>query len=371
MEELNESYNEFLFRKADVHKIPLMGTFELTPSCNMNCEMCYIRQNGEQIKEKGGLKSLQFWEKVFDQAIENGMLFCLLTGGEIFTYPYFQELYEKICNKGIHIVLNTNGTMLNRELVSWLAKHPPRRLNISLYGNSEETYKKLCHYPEGFQRVIQTFELLNEFHIPFRVHGVLVPENIKDYEGMKQICNRFRAPLELSYYMFPPLRKETECDIKSRFSPEEMAKVAFHYRKDQCGGDGARWNEFVIGKCESMRHPEQRKYYGVNKITCRSGSSVFWVNWKGEVSGCGMDDECNYDLETVNFQEAWNQIVQYADRVPLSEECAVCCYREICPVCAAAAYCETGKMDGTPEYLCQFSQQFGKMLREEEEKIQK
>ena len=39
---------EYLHAKAARQGIPLSGTFELTPLCNMNCRMCYVRMSREQ-----------------------------------------------------------------------------------------------------------------------------------------------------------------------------------------------------------------------------------------------------------------------------------------------------------------------------------
>ncbi len=369
-EEFRETYNEFLFRKADSMNFPLMGTFELTPICNLNCKMCYIRQTKEQNLSHGGLKTIEFWENAVDQAIDAGMLFCLLTGGEIFTYPGFRELYTKLKKKGIHIVLNTNGTMLNRETVKWLAKDPPRRLNISLYGVSPETYEQLTGMRDGYERVINAFSLLKEFNIPFRVHGVLVPSVMKDYEKMKEICNRFEVPMQLSYYMFPPLRKESEVPVmQERFSPEDMAKTAFRYRKDQSGGNKQVWHEFLKAACNGIEHPETNPHYGDRHMHCRSGVSAFWINWKGEVSGCGVSDDDIHDLEHESFTDAWKGISCYTKEVQISEKCGTCQYQGICPTCAAGAYCETGSVDGTPEYLCEFSQYYAVLLRQELERL--
>ncbi len=66
--------------------------------------------------------------------------------------------------------------------------------------------------------------------------------------------------MELSFYMFPPLRKEGDRKAKMRFTPEKMAEVGFRYRMDQCGGDTKQWHEFVEKKCEGMEHPENRKH---------------------------------------------------------------------------------------------------------------
>ena len=34
---------DYLHRKAAARKIPLSGTFELSPVCNFSCRMCYLR----------------------------------------------------------------------------------------------------------------------------------------------------------------------------------------------------------------------------------------------------------------------------------------------------------------------------------------
>ena len=324
------------------------------------------------VNQKGGLKGLDFWKRIFDEAIEEGMLFCLLTGGEIFTYPYFKELYEYLCTKGIHIVLNTNATLLDEETVAWLAEHRPRRLNISLYGASADTYENLCKNRGGFEQVLKAFELLNKYGIDYKVHGVLVPSNINDYEGIKKICNHFRTYLSLSYYMFPNLRKEGEdISAEERFTPEEMAEIALKYRKDQCAGNPEMWRKYLEEKCYCMEHSEKMPAYGRNKINCRGGSCSFWVNWRGEISSCGMDDDRNYDLNQYSLKEAWEKIAIGTKEVELSKECAVCKYRSICPVCAASAICETGRVDGTPKYLCDFCEKFSVLLKDEWQKEKK
>ena len=39
---------EYLYRKAAAAGVPLSGTFELTPCCNMACKMCYVRMTKAQ-----------------------------------------------------------------------------------------------------------------------------------------------------------------------------------------------------------------------------------------------------------------------------------------------------------------------------------
>ncbi|MGN0299317.1 MAG: radical SAM protein, partial [Lachnospiraceae bacterium] len=220
------SYSAALSNRALEKRLPLSGTFELLPFCNMHCNMCYIvHENTANMK--GQLKDLAFWDQLIDTAIEQGMLYALITGGEPFLYPNIRELLERINKKPIHLAINTNATLLNEDTVRWLQKTYPGRLNISLYGGSNATYDRLCHNPKGFDQVTNAFGLLNEYHIPFRVHATLTPDNYEDFDEIIAVCNRYYAPLQMVYYMFPPYRKDQGLiPNHARFTPEEAAKAA-------------------------------------------------------------------------------------------------------------------------------------------------
>lgn len=362
------NYSDYLSAKALDRRLPLSGTFELLPFCNMRCNMCYIVHEHAGIK-KDALKNIDFWDHLFDQAIEEGMLYCLITGGEPFIYPGFQELLEKISKKPVHIALNTNGTLLNRNTVEWLADIHPGRLNISLYGGSKETYQRLCHNPKGFQQIITAFELLNEYHIPFRVHATLTPDNYSDFDRMIEICNHYHAPFQMVYYMFPPFRKDQGLiPNEGRFTPKQAAEAAFRILKHKYSDETQR-RMMLEANCACFQEPERYSLYGSSCISCRGGFASFWIDWKGNISGCGIHTAERIDLTQIPFKRAWKQIVASSEQTVISEKCQYCNYRCICPVCVAAAYCETGDVSGTPEYLCEFSELYAQMLLEELERL--
>lgn len=41
----------FLLRRAAKTDVPITGSFELTPLCNLNCKMCYVRMNRTEQKK--------------------------------------------------------------------------------------------------------------------------------------------------------------------------------------------------------------------------------------------------------------------------------------------------------------------------------
>ena len=91
----NKMLTEYLYNKASGMRIPLSGTFELSPVCNFNCRMCYVRKTKEEV-EKNARKilTLDDWLKIASEAREAGMLYLLLTGGEPFIWPDFWILYD-------------------------------------------------------------------------------------------------------------------------------------------------------------------------------------------------------------------------------------------------------------------------------------
>ena len=113
--------SDYLFQKASARKVPLSGTFELSPVCNFACKMCYVRKTPGQLQEEGKtLIPWQDWLELAEQCRGAGTLYLLLTGGEPFLYPGFRELYERLHAMGFLLSINTNGTLLDEETVAWL-----------------------------------------------------------------------------------------------------------------------------------------------------------------------------------------------------------------------------------------------------------
>ena len=366
LEAFSGTYAEQLVNRAQQRKVPISGTFELTPVCNMRCRMCYIQHTPKREE----LQPYEFWADVLDQAMAQGLLFPLLTGGEPLLYPEFDRLYERLAAMPLHLCLNTNATLLTRERVAFLAKNPPRRINISLYGASDETYARLCGNPNGLTQVLHAFDLLKEYDISFRVHSVLVPENAVDYQGIVDICNRYRVPMGSANYMFPSYRKEEACaQAHDRLTPKELAEHSLLHLRSHYRGREKEYRLYVGQRCAAFERPELYSLYGSNEVVCRAGSCVFWVDWRGHVSGCGMHNQGGVDLHTTPFEQAWKTIVEDTRRIRLSEKCRFCKYRCICQNCAAAAFCETGAMDGTPEYLCAYCEEYARLLLAERSRI--
>ena len=95
-------YREFLAmikertREAD---IPYIGSFELTPLCNLDCKMCYVHLQDPSVRHR--MLSGEQWISLIQQAIDEGMMETLLTGGEAMTHPAFWDIYMFLINHAL------------------------------------------------------------------------------------------------------------------------------------------------------------------------------------------------------------------------------------------------------------------------------
>ena len=122
-----------LYTKSFMSKTPISAVFELTPFCNMNCDMCFIRLPYERIEKLGGLKDISFWLNKAKVLRQEGVLFLLLTGGEPLLYPDFKALYIELVKMGFIVSVNTNGTLINQEIADCFKKYKPRKINVKVH----------------------------------------------------------------------------------------------------------------------------------------------------------------------------------------------------------------------------------------------
>ena len=345
---------EYLHHRADAAGIPLSGTFELTPMCSMSCRMCYVRMTPEEVAASGKrLHTVDEWVELARQAKERGTLLLLLTGGEPFTYPHFRELYEKLRAMGFVISINTNATLIDADTVGWLKANPPQRMNITLYGSSDETYAGLCNHPTGYTVVMNAIRMLREAGILVKLNCSVTPENVCDLEDIIRFSDEEKLVLQATSYMFPPLRRdESSVGQNDRFSAEECAYTEARIRLLQRGEENLR------KYCEAIeRHqPPEDDPLSVDcegeQMRCRAGKSSFWVTWDGRMVPCGMlNGPAEYPFES-GFDAAWEQMRERARALRLAPECATCEAKDYCRTCAAMVYTETGDYTTKPQYRC-------------------
>lgn len=349
---------EYLHLRAAQSGIPLSGTFELTPCCNMDCKMCYVRLSKARQEAISPLLSAERWLELGRQAKEAGMLYLLLTGGEPFLRPDFREIFQALHWEGLVLSVNTNGTLINEETVSWLKETPPARLNITLYGASDATYDRLCGNPKGFTQVTRAISLLREAGLTVRLNCSVTPYNAADLDGIFDYAEKKGLPVQATSYMFPPLRRdESMVGQNLRFSPEEAAyyaaKIVSKYTSEEA---------FVQKLAEQGLPPlptDLEEACEGEALRCRAGKCSFWLTWDGRMLPCGMfSADGGIRMQGRSFAEAWTHTKESVNSLRLPAKCAGCAAKDRCRVCAAMVYTETGGFTAPPPYRCHMSRAY-------------
>ena len=363
---------DYLHRKATRLRIPLNGTFELTPLCNMDCKMCYVRMSKEQQEKVRPLRTAKEWLNLGKIAKEQGMIYLLITGGEPFLRPDFQEIFQGLHKMGFIMSINSNGTMIDENAIDWLKQTPPIRINMTLYGASDETYERLCGNPKGFTQVTKAIRLLKEAGITVKLNCSVTPYNAHDLEAMFAFAKEEGLIIQATSYMFPPLRKNIEMVGKNdRFTPEE---AAYYSAKIEMltGGKESFLEKMKKGDWStvSMDTAEDCQVLEGEGIRCRAGRCSFWITWDGRMLPCGMlAAEQAPNVFENDFEKAWEETMQQAEVIRLPGKCAGCELKDKCRACAAMVLTESGNYSDVPQYRCRMSRCYPEACKELEEQL--
>ena len=363
----------YLHAKGKILGIPVNGTFELTPRCNFNCKMCYVHLTEAEQRQRGKELTAEQWLQIGEEAKNEGVLFLLLTGGEPTLRPDFPEIYQKLKEKGFVLTINSNGMLLEGEIRRMLCENPPSRINISLYGITNETYERQCGLPV-YDRIISNITALRQAGIEVKVSMSVTPDNLCDLQSVYDKAKELGAHIQSTPYMFPPIRLHPElCGQNFRLPAEEAGRVMAEY-------------EFANSTDEQLR----RRYDALQNNTllpdeandddctdiegegvhCRGGVTTFWVDWDGKMLPCGQMIEPAADVLELGVAEAWRRTREATAAIRLPAECAVCSIKSICHPCAAMCYCETGSFGKKPEYVCEMRKAyFSRMMQMCKEKF--
>lgn len=357
--EADGSALERITRKADAMRIPIGGTMELLPLCNMQCKMCFVQDNSKDAQKS--ILGADEWISIARKAKEAGVLYILLTGGEPLFHPDFKKIYLAMREMGLILTVNSNGTLLDEEWADFFERYPCRRYNITLYGASNETYARLCGNPRGFDQTIRSLHLLKKKRLPVRVSITLTKENKNDLKEILEIVNELNLPCLTASYMFPPIRRKTESNefAQVRMTPKEAAETRIQsiFMKHPDLDIKQQAKDLIDRLTGPIALPSYAKGF-----SCRAARSGFWISWKGRMMPCGMIESPSGDLLNEDFMEIWQRMIREVDQIMPCQKCRTCRKKIICQSCAAACFTENGRFDEEPNYLCDMTDEIIRSL---------
>ena len=350
--------------------MPVSGSFELTARCNFNCPMCYVHLTQEQVDAAGRELTAQEWLEIAREARDRGMIFALLTGGEPLVRKDFFEIYKGMKELGLVISINSNGSMLRGEILEKFLEDPPTRFNISLYGGSNETYRNMCGIP-AYDRVKENIRALRQAGVDVSLNLSITPYNCHDLERIYADAVELDVNVRASSYMYPPVRINGEVyGCGNRLSPTEAARKDVEWDRIRFSDEEYAFRADNIIHLANMEKDGCPLEEGEG-ISCRAGSTSFWITWDGKMTPCGMMTTPVTDPVRDGFGAAWDALREKTAALRLPVQCSSCEYKDVCSVCAAVCFTETGRFDGKPDFICEKTREMVRITRENYEEIKK
>ena len=321
--EIKKSFYTYIENKAREKRIPLHGSLELTPLCNLDCGMCYVHLESKQF-DINSLLSAEIWKGLISEAHDAGMLYCTLTGGECLTYSGFDEIYLFLRQIGCIPSVATNGLLLDRDRIDFFTKSPPGMIQVTLYGSCDDAYEKVTGY-RVFNTVYHNLEMLREANLKA---VIAITPNLymrDDIRPLVEAADSLGLPYGINANLVTPRGstgrqlKDLEIDeyieiykVYKDLRREEQVPVDLRELPDE-GGEGSK----TCG------------------LQCGGGRSSFTIQYNGKMSPCPSLGEITTDPLTEGFMPAWRRLNYIAESFPMPEECPGCVYRDCCLPCPA------------------------------------
>jgi SynChlorMet cassette radical SAM/SPASM protein ScmF len=332
----------------------------LTDHCNLCCAHCWISPKFSEQKQNGlPLGSLK---KAISEARSLGLQSVKLTGGEPFLYRHIDGLLAFLASEEIDVLIETNGTLINRDMVERLKSCNLDQLSVSLDASTEEIHDQIRGVKGSFRRTLEGLALLSRHDLNFQIIMTLQRRNRQEIPGVVKLSEKFGAGSLKINPLIPFGRGKEAFEHKQNLKLEELLQLYHMVQK--------RWSlkkgmSIIFDLPVAFLSIEEIKQKGITQCHILN---ILGILGNGDLSICGIGQTV-HDLRMGNLRhdsirEIWQGSPILKDlrkSLPgkLKGVCEHCIFKFQClGACRANAYALAGDLYA-PYFLCQESFESG------------
>jgi len=347
---------------------PYVISWNLTYRCNLACEHCYLDAGGtplppqraenarrgprlvgtENFADRSELGTEECFKVIEEIAAFAPECLTILTGGEPLLRRDILEIVQRAAERGLWVVVGTNGVRITENVARRLAEAGARGLSLSLDALDPDRHDRFRGVRGAWRNTVEGAEILNRTGLPFIVQTTAGAHNLGELEAIADFAHdRLAAKVWNLYFLVPTGRGQFVSDMTAAQYDEVLASL---YRIQQ------KYTRRMLVNAKCAPHyvktmlenglPPARTYSG-GAGGCPAGTHYMGIRPNGDVTPCPYLPVFAGNLRRSPLADLWTSSELFTDirrRASLGGRCGACEMNGHCGGCRARAYGMSGDL---------------------------
>ncbi|MHC1584757.1 MAG: radical SAM protein, partial [Candidatus Syntropharchaeia archaeon] len=309
--------------------LPRLISWNTTYECNLRCEHCYIDAVGVGEAPEDELTTEE-GKMLIDQISEISKCILVLSGGEPLLRKDIFDIAKYGTEKGLRIVMGTNGTLIDDKTAKKLKESGVMRVGISIDAVSPEVHDDFRGVKGCHRKAIEGAKACFRNGLSFQIHTTVTRSNYEEIPSLIDLAVDLGADAFHLFFLVPTGRGEGVEDVTPK-EYEEM--LLFLYKKQK------EYEIEIKAVCapQFMRIAEQeggKHDFHLERYTrgCLAGTNYCRIKPDGEVNPCPYLPISVGNIKEKPFGEIWRESEVFKnlrDFSKLKGKCGSCRYNSI------------------------------------------
>ncbi len=332
---------------------PYVISWNLTYRCNLACEHCYLDAGStplvdtEQFADRSELGTDECFRLIDDIVAFAPECLTILTGGEPLLRRDILEIVRRASERGLWVVVGTNGVCITENVARRLAEAGARGLSLSLDALDPDRHDRFRQVRGAWRNTVEGAEILNRTGLPFIVQTTAGAHNLGELEAIADFAHdRLAARVWNLYFLVPTGRGPFVSDITPAQYDEVLASLYRIQRKydrrmlvnAKCA---PHYIKTVLENASTETDPARLRTYSGGAGGCPAGTHYMGIRPNGDLTPCPYLPVFAGNLRSSRLADLWASsalFVEIRRRTSLGGRCGPCEMNGHCGGCRARAY---------------------------------
>ncbi|HKE82676.1 MAG TPA: radical SAM protein [Vicinamibacterales bacterium] len=345
---------------------PYVVSWNLTYRCNLACEHCYLDAGSvpfslqpatdarpgprllgtANFADRSELGTEECFKVIDDIAAFAPECLTILTGGEPLLRRDILEIVKRAAERGLWVVVGTNGVRITENVAQRLAAAGARGLSLSLDALDPERHDRFRNVRGAWHNTVEGAEILNKAGLPFIVQTTAGSHNLGELDAIADFAHdRLAARVWNLYFLVPTGRGQFVSDMTPSQYDEVLASLYRIQRKYErrmlvnakCA---PHYIKTVLENARADTDLKIRTYSG-GAGGCPAGTHYMGIRPNGDVTPCPYLPVFAGNLLRTSLTNLWTSSELFTGirrRTSLGGRCGACEMNAQCGGCRARAY---------------------------------